>query len=658
MKDKKLLIVENCSSKLNYEQDSDSIVLTGLFTTFATKNRNGRIYESADFLPHVEALQEQMKAGALLGELDHPHSFETTLSNVSHVVESLEFDPQQNAIVGKVRLLNTSKGKEAQALVKDGIPLHISSRAAGTVDESGRVRLQQLFTYDLVAEPGFANARLKRINESFGFSNDGDVAIFDLSEDMNTDLVPEIGKEGNQLTINSGSDQATKNNNVGTVLDRNNNSDNMENPTYISYSDFQKYSEHLSEIITDLQSTISNYKTEFTNFKKNAPTMQFDSSVVDNSAINDLIAKEVSTQLANVATVKTKPATTEGNEDTSVVDNPETVCNDSDECGVEVKDLLAKTEAMEEKYSNLVKYVTYLGETLDKSITHQDYITEETNKIIDHNNYLAENMNKMISHQDYIVENLNDTINYQNYVAEMLDKSIDYSNMLAEEQNKTIKHSDYLVEKMNQMVHHQDYLAENMDKMIGHQDYLAENMNKMNQHDNVETSNNVDESPINENVNTTPVENTTVIKESFDSKKYQNEISEKLSSLISNVKTQYEETKRKEAEAIEESKKNVENPKNFTLINYIPTRLQEKWSKLSNERKEEILAESKLFVINSPQTAEYFWNTRDLRETQIQIQKIEENVTAQPSAPVNESVLTDDRYKMLAEQIKMRMRRY
>ena len=141
MSNKKLLIVENCSSDLKFEQDSDSIILTGLFTTFSTKNRNGRIYESADFLPHVEALKEQMEAGALLGELDHPHSFETTLSNVSHVVESLEFDPQQNAIVGRVRLLNTSKGKEAQALVKDGIPLHISSRAAGTVDESGKVRL-------------------------------------------------------------------------------------------------------------------------------------------------------------------------------------------------------------------------------------------------------------------------------------------------------------------------------------------------------------------------------------------------------------------------------------------------------------------------------------------------------------------------------------
>ena len=440
MKDKKLLIVENCSSDLKFEQDSDSIILTGLFTTFSTKNRNGRIYESADFLPHVEALKEQMNSGSLLGELDHPHSFETTLSNVSHVIESLEFDPQENAIVGRVRLLNTSKGKEAQALVKDGIPLHISSRAAGTVDESGKVRLQQLFTYDLVAEPGFANARLKRINESFGFSNDGNVAIYDLSEgtNMNTDLVPEIGKEGSTLPYNEGEDQTVKNQETldnGTMLDKNNkNSNNMENGPFISYSDFQKYSEHLSEIITDLQSAIANYKSELSTLKTDRngmddrPTMEFDASKVDNSAITDLITKEVNKQ---VTKKKTK-------------------------CEADCEDVKKAAKAMEEKYSNLEKYVQYLAENLEKSITHQDYITEETNKIIDYNNYLSESMNQLVAHSDYLAENLNDTINYQNYLAEMVDKNIDYSNMLAEEQNNTNLHANYLVENMNQMTDHQD----------------------------------------------------------------------------------------------------------------------------------------------------------------------------------------------------------
>ena len=167
MKEKRVLVVERSGSDISYSNETvtnnlgkqeESIVLTGIFTTFNQKNRNGRIYESADFLPHIEALKESIKNHTLLGELDHPHGFEISLTNASHVIESLDYDPQRNVVVGKIRLLNTAKGKDAQALVRDGIPLHISSRAAGTVDESGHVKLQQLFTYDLVADPGFANA--------------------------------------------------------------------------------------------------------------------------------------------------------------------------------------------------------------------------------------------------------------------------------------------------------------------------------------------------------------------------------------------------------------------------------------------------------------------------------------------------------------------
>ena len=238
MKQKKLLIVERCDANLSqHTEEDDSIVLEGVFTTFNQKNRNGRIYESADFLPHVANLQGAIASRSLLGELDHPHNFETSLANASHVVESLKFDEQQNAIVGRIKLLHTSRGMDARALVKDGIPLHISSRAAGTVDESGRVRLQQLFTYDLVAEPGFANAVLTRVNEgvevnsisdesravlkslneSYQYMNENykkigeydNVDVYEIME-TNTELTPEIAQEGGR-TVSSAVDQSKKN---------------------------------------------------------------------------------------------------------------------------------------------------------------------------------------------------------------------------------------------------------------------------------------------------------------------------------------------------------------------------------------------------------------------------------------------------------------
>ena len=639
MKEKKLLIVERSNAPLNYaveqslnenNEHSDSIVLTGLFTSFNTKNRNGRIYESADFLPHVEALREQINSKRLLGELDHPHGFEISLGNVSHVVESLEFDPQQNAIVGKIRLLNTSAGREAQALVRDGIPLNISSRAAGTVDESGHVKLQQLFTYDLVADPGFANAQLKRVNESYGFGDDDNIDIYDISEDVNTNLDPQVTK-----TADYAEPQAQRNEDTlkNTNMEDNNNE-------FIQYGDFQKYSEHLSEIVGELQSAISNIKDELISYKEKGgetPTQTFDAANIDNSMIADLVAKEV-------ARITGEGAAVVGGSDAKIA---------------ELED---KVAVAEESYNNLKAYTKYLAETLDKSITHQDYIADEANKIIEHNNYLAENMNKMVgyndylaekmnqmvAHQDYLAENINDTISYQNYVAEMLDKSIDYSNMLAEEQNKSIAHNDYLVEKMNQMIDHQDYIVEEVNKMG--ENLIEETKKEKKVEDKV-----VEQTVVTESVNTKPVVEEAK-EEKFDVKTYRDTLTEKLDAIISTAKAQYEEAKRVEAEALAESKKNVDT-KNFTLINYMPSRLNEKWSKLSDERKQEILAEANMFVINNQASAEYFWNTRDFRDKQIEIQKVDEAVVAQP-APVVENAISDERLNAMKEQIQRRMRRW
>lgn len=670
MKEKRVLVVERSGSDISYSNETvtnnlgkqeESIVLTGIFTTFNQKNRNGRIYESADFLPHIEALKESIKNHTLLGELDHPHGFEISLTNASHVIESLDYDPQRNVVVGKIRLLNTAKGKDAQALVRDGIPLHISSRAAGTVDESGHVKLQQLFTYDLVADPGFANAVLSRVNEgvdSNPISDESRRILTEMKEkyeklneglnliqssddceiyETNTELLPEPGQEGFN-TDRFGAAQQNQNANKratnGTIDDTNNNN-NMDNGKYISFEDFQKYTENLSEIIADLQSAIANYKTELDSVKKEKegikPTETFEDGKTDNSAISALVADEVN----------------------------------------------AKISEVQEKYNNLKKYTMYLAEQLDKSISHQDYIVENANDIL-------KKQDEIIKHNNYIVDNLNDTIGYQNYIAEMLDKSIDYSNMLAEEQNKNIAHSDYLVEKMNQMIRHQDYIAESCNNIIeegnklnekfeqlkSHNNYIVENMNNIVAHNDyiVESINSKEENALNEKnkvvrENNKPTENQKPEQktdenkeEKFNSKKYQSEINEKLGNLISTVKTHYEETKKKEVEQIAESKKAIKNSNEFMLVNYIPERLKEKWANLSDERKQEILAESKMLVIKDANTATYFWNTRDMREKRVEMKKVEEQVTANHNNnPVNEGL--SDRQKIMSEMIKYRMRK-
>ena len=121
-----LLIVEMSSSALSISDDKKKdYVLEGIFGEIDVKNKNQRIYTESEYVPQIEALQQKIKSGKLLGELDHPSQFDISLKNVSHVIEELYYDGDKKQVRGKIRLLDTDAGKQAKALVDAGVPLQI-----------------------------------------------------------------------------------------------------------------------------------------------------------------------------------------------------------------------------------------------------------------------------------------------------------------------------------------------------------------------------------------------------------------------------------------------------------------------------------------------------------------------------------------------------
>lgn len=177
---KSVLIVEHSTSTLAKpeQKNPNKFMLDGIFTEFNVENRNKRFYTAENFIPKMNLLLEKKALlGVLYGEFDHPDNFEVLGQRASHVIESLVYNEAENRIDGSIGILSNRIGSDVRAIINDGYPLFVSSRAAGVTDGSGNVFLKELCTYDIVLDPGFASAKMapRVMNEKLGYGETFDV---------------------------------------------------------------------------------------------------------------------------------------------------------------------------------------------------------------------------------------------------------------------------------------------------------------------------------------------------------------------------------------------------------------------------------------------------------------------------------------------------
>ena len=436
---KPVLIVENSTNSLIRENSTGKkdYILGGTFTEFGVKNRNERIYTADKFLPALDELNERItNLGVVYGEFDHPDVFDTSLSRASHIITKASFVKESNLVAGEIKLLNTYWGKEAKALVDDGCPVFVSSRAAGITESDGTVSLKKLFTYDIVADPGFASAKMsvKVLNESLGYTNpQSNFRIYEMSDESKI----------NELF-------------------------NMNKNEYVTKQQLTDYSQYL---VKELASTKREVKGAISKGNMNPKKLeQLLEYYEELNKTNSQVVKYLD-YLAEKVSVMVK-------ENKSLKETQTKLIKHNDYLAENLEKAVNYSEYLAENLDKNIEYSEYIAENLDRNISYSEYIAENLDKNISYAEYLAENLDKNIAYSEYIAENLDKNIAYSEYIAENLDKNIAYSEYVAEHVDNSIAYSEYLAEHVEGNIAYSEYIAEHLDDNIAYSEYIAENLDK------------------------------------------------------------------------------------------------------------------------------------------------------------------------------------
>ena len=169
-----LLIKESLDSDCIISEATEngvkSLFIEGIYIQGDMVNKNKRKYPMQVLEKEVQNYQTNyIKENRALGELNHPPSPEIDLARVSHKIVILEQSGKD--FIGKAKILSsTPMGNIAEALIKEGVKMGVSTRGAGSLRSMGDFSEVQpdykLIAVDIVSDPSAKDAYVVGIRES------------------------------------------------------------------------------------------------------------------------------------------------------------------------------------------------------------------------------------------------------------------------------------------------------------------------------------------------------------------------------------------------------------------------------------------------------------------------------------------------------------
>lgn len=440
---KNVLIVENGTSSLKMNESVDNstrVLLSGKFTEFDIENRNKRFYTADNFIPVMNNLLEKKKLlGVLYGEFDHPDVFDIAGKNASHAIESLTHNNESNCVDGSIALLSTHWGKEAKAIINDGYPLFVSSRAAGVTDSTGNVALKELFTYDIVLDPGFATSQVS-LNESCGYKSDLDV--------------PYRIYEMNDASVNN--------------LHLDNKNDNK------TQMDLKYMESMLTDKMVQLEHTIMEKIKNASGSPEELLSLSEKHELVNQELVAVKLYLEEFKKNMNIL-VKQNKALTETNQTLTNELNENTMYSNHLASGLKKLNIYAKD--IENRLSVDEKMIEYVAEHSKNNILRTDSIESNINNITENVNNTTEFVEYLAGETKKVTEaNTAEnaiTQKFLEYVANETKITQEFSENVARETEVSQKFIEYVANESFKDQVFLDYIGEKVDGLVGYQSNLV-----------------------------------------------------------------------------------------------------------------------------------------------------------------------------------------
>jgi hypothetical protein len=528
-----IFLLEKSSSNIelvnegnNENKKTKDYILEGTFAELDKENDNNRIYEKQEYLNQLGQLQERAKKNALLGEMDHPEGFDISLQNASHKVENVWYNKKNNTIEGRIRLLPTIYGEQARNLVDAGVPLYISSRAAGQVGNDKKVKIKKIFTYDLVSVPGFSGAQLSQVQEGeelrqkyreyyktldnqlqrlaeknnknysslyssfdyeprLGVVNDADDLTI-INEDFGLD-----SDYGNQIIYTLNESQVNR---VQRMIDRINfESENFEDEEYESEEENLNYEINKTNEINKTKNKLKEmgYETEKTtnklkqkvdrlaeahnkNFRNVEKEIKNLRSKVPENSYQQRKIEQISNYLEEHSRkineafedIENKIDSVAGYAENNTFENDNSIKELKNEINAYSKQIKNAFDTLENKFNKLVSYTEAIGQTTNQLI---DYTQNELREGI-HNNReymdgeLRPNVESAINYSENIAEHVNHIVDYTEELRENIQGNRDYSEFIAERTNDLIDYTqDEIKPYLEGSINYSDKLKENIE---------------------------------------------------------------------------------------------------------------------------------------------------------------------------------------------------